>query len=90
MVTAVKSSITRLGLNKNNAIPPHLVVREEPWHSTLLTYQLKKIRMFGHWKLHTDNAPEMVGRKTPFFKKARKEGINLTSIKLERPNENYR
>ena len=25
MVTAVKSSITRLGLNKNNFIPPHLV-----------------------------------------------------------------
>ncbi len=40
-------------------------------------------------KLHTDNAPEMVGRKTPFFKKARKEGIDLTSIEPERPDENY-
>ena len=40
-------------------------------------------------KLHTDNAPEMVGRKTPFFKKARKEGINLTSIEPKRPDENY-
>ena len=27
-------------------------------------------------KLHTDNAPEMVGRKTPFFARARKEGID--------------
>lgn len=40
-------------------------------------------------KLHTDNAPEMVGRNTPFFKKARKEGIDLTSIEPERPDENY-
>jgi hypothetical protein len=40
-------------------------------------------------KSHTDNAPEMVGRKTPFLKKARKEGIDLTSIEPERPNENY-
>ena len=40
-------------------------------------------------KLHTDNAPEMVGRKTPFFKHARKEGIDLTSIEPERPDENY-
>ena len=31
-------------------------------------------------KLHADNAPEMVGRSTPFFKKARKEGIDITSI----------
>ena len=31
-------------------------------------------------KLHTDNAPEMVGRKIPFFKRARKEGIDLTTI----------
>lgn len=40
-------------------------------------------------KLHTDNAPEMVGRRTPFFKRARKEGIDLTSIEPERPDENY-
>ena len=40
-------------------------------------------------KLHTDNAPEMVGRRTPFFKRARKEGIDLTTIEPERPNENY-
>ena len=31
-------------------------------------------------KLHTDKAPEMVGRKTPFFARARKEGIDLTTI----------
>ena len=40
-------------------------------------------------KLHTDNAPEMVGRRTPFFKRARKEGIDLTTIEPERPDENY-
>ena len=40
-------------------------------------------------KLHTDNAPEMVGRRTPFFRRARKEGINLTSIEPLRPDENY-
>ena len=40
-------------------------------------------------KLHTDNAPEMVGRRTPFFKRARKEGIDLTSIEPKRPDENY-
>ena len=40
-------------------------------------------------KLHTDNAPEMVGRKTPFFKRARKEGIDLTTIEPYRSNENY-
>ena len=40
-------------------------------------------------KMHTDNAPEMVGRKTPFFKHARKEGIDLTSIEPERPDESY-
>lgn len=31
-------------------------------------------------KLHIDNTKEMVGRKTPFFKRARKEGIDLTTI----------
>ena len=40
-------------------------------------------------KLHTDNAPEMMGRKTPFFAKARKEGIDLTIIEPLRPDENY-
>ena len=40
-------------------------------------------------KLHTDNAPEMVGRKTPFFTRARKEGIDLTTIEPLRPDENY-
>ena len=40
-------------------------------------------------KLHTDNAPEMVGRKTPFFARARKEGIDLTTIEPLRPDENY-
>ena len=42
MVTAGKSSITRLGLEKNNARPPYLAEshslgQEEPWLSTLLT-----------------------------------------------------
>ena len=40
-------------------------------------------------KLHTDNAPEMVGPKTPFFDRARKEGIDLTTIEPLRPDENY-
>lgn len=40
-------------------------------------------------KLHVDNAPEMVGRGTPFFRRARKEGIDLTSIEPERPDQNY-
>ena len=40
-------------------------------------------------KLHTDNAPEMVGRNTPFFRRARKEGIDLTTIEPHRPDENY-
>ena len=40
-------------------------------------------------KLHTDNAPEMIGRQTPFFKRARKEGIDLTTIEPLRPDENY-
>ena len=40
-------------------------------------------------KLHTDNAPEMMGRKTPFFRRARKEGIDLTTIEPLRPDENY-
>ena len=40
-------------------------------------------------KLHCDNAPEMVGRNTPFFKRARKEGIDLTTIEPLSSNENY-
>ena len=40
-------------------------------------------------KLHCDNAPEMVGRNTPFFRRARKEGIDLTTIEPLRPDENY-
>ena len=40
-------------------------------------------------RMHTDNASEMVGRNTPFFKRARKEGIDLTSIEPKRHNENY-
>ena len=40
-------------------------------------------------KIHTDNAPEMIGRRTPFFKRARKEGIDLTTIEPLRPDENY-
>ena len=40
-------------------------------------------------KLHVDNAKEMVGRKTPFFRRARKEGIDLTTIEPHRPDENY-
>ena len=40
-------------------------------------------------KLHTDNAPEMIGRKTPFFDRARKEVIDLTTIEPLRPDENY-
>ena len=39
--------------------------------------------------IHTDNAPEMVGKSTPFFKRARKEGIDLTTIEPGRPDENY-
>ena len=39
-------------------------------------------------KLHTDNAPEMIGLRTPFFRRGRKEGIDLTSIELW-PDENY-
>ena len=40
-------------------------------------------------KLHIDNAPEMVGRKTPFFNRVCKEGIDLTTIEHLRPDENY-
>ena len=40
-------------------------------------------------KLHTCNALEMVGRKTLFFKRAWKEGINLTSIEPLCLDKNY-
>ena len=40
-------------------------------------------------KLHTDNAPEIDGRKTPFFKRARKEGIDIAVIEPNRIDENY-
>ena len=40
-------------------------------------------------KLHSDNANEMIGRSTPFFKRSRKEGIDLTTIEPKRPNESY-
>ena len=40
-------------------------------------------------KLHNENAPEMVGRKTPFLKHVRKKGTNLTSIEPNHPGENY-
>ena len=39
-------------------------------------------------KLHNENAPEMVGGDTPFFKRTSKEGIDLTTIKPNRPDEN--
>ena len=40
-------------------------------------------------KLHTDNTPKMVGRKTPFFAIARKEVIDITTIEPLRPDEKY-
>ena len=40
-------------------------------------------------KLHTENEPKMVVRKTCFFKLARKEGTNLISIEPNIPDENY-
>ena len=40
-------------------------------------------------KLNTDNAPKMVGRKTPFFKGARKEIIDITTIEPNIPDEKY-
>lgn len=58
MVTAVKSSVTRLGLDKNNAIPQHLVGS----HSLraggamalyLADVAIEKIRMFGRWTSDT-------------------------------------
>ena len=40
-------------------------------------------------KIHTDNAPEMIGRKTLFFRRACKEGIYPTTIEPMQPDENY-
>ena len=40
-------------------------------------------------KVYTDNASEMVDKNTPFFKRARKEGIALTTIEPLQPDENY-
>ena len=40
-------------------------------------------------KLHNENSPEIVGRKTPFLKLARKEGINITTIDTNCLDENY-
>lgn len=40
-------------------------------------------------KIHTDNATEMITRITPFFKRARKERIDVTTIEMLRPDENY-
>ena len=39
-------------------------------------------------KIHTNNATKTFGRKTPFFKRTRKEGINLTSIDPNCPDKN--
>ena len=41
-------------------------------------------------KMHTDNAPEIVGRKILFFKGAQNEYIDLTTIEAEQPDENYK
>ena len=40
-------------------------------------------------KVHSDNANEMIGRSTPFFKRTRREGIDLTTIEPHRHNESY-
>lgn len=40
-------------------------------------------------KIHTENATEMVGQKTPFFKSTHKEGVYLTTIEPLRLDENY-
>ena len=55
--------------------------------SDSLTFMIQDVGVMQ--KLHTDNAPEMIGRKTPFFRRARKEGIDLTSIEPLQPDENY-
>ena len=40
-------------------------------------------------RIHNKNAPEMVGRKTPLLKHSRKEGIDLTTIDTNFPDEKY-
>ena len=40
-------------------------------------------------KLHADNATEMFWRITPFFKRARKEGIYLATIEPNVQDGNY-
>ena len=40
-------------------------------------------------KVHTDNAPKLVGRKNQFFKHVRKDGIDLTTIEPNILDENY-
>ena len=40
-------------------------------------------------KIHNEHAPEIVGRKIPFFKRSSKEGIDLTNIDSNCPDEKY-
>ena len=40
-------------------------------------------------KLHTKNPPKSFGRNTPLSERARKEGINITAIEPNHPDENY-
>ena len=40
-------------------------------------------------KLYNENTPEVVGRRIPFFKRSRKEGIDLTNIDTNYPDEKY-
>ena len=40
-------------------------------------------------KLHNENSPEIVGRKTPFLKLARKDVIVIKTIDTNCPYENY-
>ena len=41
-------------------------------------------------KLNTDNAPKMVERTTHFFKHAWKEGVDITTIEPNHPDEKLR
>ena len=40
-------------------------------------------------KLHNEDATEIVGRKIMLFKRSRKEGIDLTNIDSNCPDEKY-
>ena len=40
-------------------------------------------------KIHNENVPEIVRSKTPFFKSARKEGIDITNIDTNVLYEKY-